>query len=362
MHTDSSHLSDRERAGLRGPVRTVREGTNRAEYDPVGRLISQSWLSNPSSEDSEIVRTITYDQAGRLLTETMRASGAVLSEKAYSYDDKGRVLRIEEGSGEHTSYHYDEQGQKIEIREVKPKANDGNAAVATGVDVVFADPEGIEFGMGGLNNASRIKTTYDEHNHPTETQAYDAEGVLLTRIVRTYDDKQRLIDLRVIHEDATSLFPPKQIAEMAAQSGASLDEIKALTKKAFRGMIGDSGRSVTYDSKGRRTNIVLHQGYADVSRTSSYNDHGDVVEELTKFTPNPKVPVGVSFRPDESGNLIPEKPASEWPAQPEMPESIVQYKYQYDRFDNWTEQTQSRSEGARPAGWEYTRRRELTYY
>ena len=354
--TRDTPISDRERAGLRGPVRTVSEGSNKTEYDPAGRLISQRWLSNPDSEASETIRTLTYDGSGRLLTETVRTGSGILSDKVYSYDDKGRLLRVAEGSGDHTTYQYDEQGHKIEVRDVGPKPDDQDG-VATGIDLVFADPEGIEFGLNGAKNASRIKTIYNEHDRPTETQAYDADGLVLSRIVRTYDEKQRITDLRVVIEDPTSLFSAKQIAEMAAQSGAPLDEIKAQMKKAFSAMMGDSGRSFTYDSQGRRTKIVLHQGFADISRTYNYNDHGDVVEERTIFTQNPKVPVGVVFQSDESGNLVPEKPSSEWPPQPEMPESVVHYKYQYDNFGNWTEQTQTRSEG-----WEHTRRRELTYY
>ena len=148
------------------------------------------------------------------------------------------------------------------------------------------------------------------------------------------------------------------MAEMATQSGAPLDEIKAQMKKAFSAMMGDSGRSFTYDSQGRRTKIVLHQGaMAEVTRTYSYNDHGDVIEERTILTRNPKIPVGVVFHPDESGNLVPEKPPSEWSPQPEMPESVVQYKYQYDNFGNWTKRTVTYSKEA-----EHTTRRELTYY
>ena len=298
--TRDTPISDRERAGLRGPVRTVSEGSNKTEYDPAGRLISQRWLSNPDSEASETIRTLTYDGSGRLLTETVRTGSGILSDKVYSYDDKGRLLRVAEGSGDHTTYQYDEQGHKIEVRDVGPKPDDQDG-VATGIDLVFADPEGIEFGLNGAKNASRIKTIYNEHDRPTETQAYDADGLVLSRIVRTYDEKQRITDLRVVIEDPTSLFSAKQIAEMAAQSGAPLDEIKAQMKKAFSAMMGDSGRSFTYDSQGRRTKIVLHQGFADISRTYNYNDHGDVVEERTISLKTQKFQLELSSNPTRVG-------------------------------------------------------------
>lgn len=86
--TPSSQVSDRERAGLRGPVRTVSGGSTKTEYDLAGRLISQRWLPNPDSEASETIRTLTYDGSGRLLTETVRTGSGILSDKVYSYDDK----------------------------------------------------------------------------------------------------------------------------------------------------------------------------------------------------------------------------------------------------------------------------------
>ena len=41
--TGNTAISDRERAGLRGPVRTVAEGSNKSEYDPAGKLITKGW-------------------------------------------------------------------------------------------------------------------------------------------------------------------------------------------------------------------------------------------------------------------------------------------------------------------------------
>src|SRR5438034_9966291 len=38
----------------------------------------------------------------------------------------------------------------------------------------FADVEG--FGSDSTGNASSIKTTYNDHDQPTETQAYDTDG------------------------------------------------------------------------------------------------------------------------------------------------------------------------------------------
>jgi len=195
-----------------------------------------------------------------------------------------------------------------------------------------------------------------------ETQAFDADGHVVTRTLRTYDEKQRITDVQVIIEEVMSLFSSTQQAEMVAPPGVSLEEMKAEMKSALSVLMAKSGKSCTYDSNGRRTKIVLHQGaMGEFTRTYSYNEHGDVVEERITHTTDARIPAGVSFRIDEAGNLLPNKPPIEWPPQTEIPDSIVHYAYQYDNFGNWTEQTQTRLEGSR-SGPEYTRRRELTYY
>lgn len=360
--TGNAQISDRERAGLRGPVRTVSEDSTKTEYDQAGRLISNRWFANPGSEsaDSVSVETRTYDGSGRLLTDTSRIGNAAPVEKVYSYDDQGRLLRIVDGSGDHTFFQYDEKGGKIETRDLANKPDDREGASATGMNLMSADVEGDpDIIFGGIRNPSRIRTVYNEHDQPTETQALDADGHLLGRILRTYDEKGRITDIRTIIDDPTSQFSEKQKADMIAQAGVSLDEMKAYMKKAFDVMMGDMGKSYAYDSQGRRAKVILHQGsLGDFTSTYSYNDHGDVVEEKTILTKNPSMPTGVDFHLDESGNLVPEKPPSEWPSQPDFPQQpAVHYSYQYDSYGNWTEQTTNRSDSP-----PYTRRRELTYY
>lgn len=359
--TGNAQMTDRERAGLRGPVWTVSEDSTKTEYDPFGRLISNRWLANPGSEsaDSVTVETRSYDGSGRLLTDTKRVGNTAPIQKVYSYDDRGRLLRIVDGSGDYSSLQYDAQGRKTETRDIA-HSDDREGAFAIGMDLMFADVDGDpDLIFGGIRNPSRIRTIYNEHDQPTETQALDADGHLLGRILRAYDEKGRITDIRTIIDDPTSQFSEKQKADMIAQAGVSLDEMKAYMKKAFDVMMGDMGKSYAYDSQGRRAKVILHQGsMGDFTRTYSYNDHGDVVEEKTTLTKHPSMPTGVTFSLDESGNLVPDKPPSEWPSQPDFSQQpAVRYTYQYDSYGNWTEQTMNRSDSP-----PYTRRRELTYY
>jgi YD repeat-containing protein len=357
----NTRLSNREAAGLRGRVKTCVEGSVTTEYDPAGRIVSRRWSDNVdgSAMMGTSIETWTYDGSGHLLKATSRNPDGSPAEQVCSYDENGRILSIIEGSGNRTNFQYDARGRKTEIRSLADKPAEPRAA-AVGLDLVFADVEGDSgFGPESAGNASSIKTTYNPRDQPEETQAYDADGRLLSRLVRTYDGKGRITDVKTIVEDPTSLFPAKAQADMIKESGVSPDEMRAQLKKVF-GSLGESRKAYTYDSQGRITQAVLNYGVfpGNVSRTYTYNDNGDVAEEHTTFTKNSSgLPAGVTFQADENGNLIPDKPPSEWPPQPDLPgPSEVHYTYQYDSYDNWTGRTITRE------GSTFTTRRELTYY
>ena len=354
--TDQRRRSDRECAGLRGPVKNVVEGSTRWEYDREGRVVSCRWLAQPDSEASAAVETWTYDNSGRLLSKVVRSADGSVKEKKYSYDEQGRLLRIAENNGDRRSFEYDQEGRKTEIREIMRRAEQPRGAIATGIDVVFADVEGtLDLGFNGSGNANRIKTIYDENNHPTETQAFSG-GHLLSRIVRTFDDQHRVTDVRVIVEDPSSMF--QGMAGKLMKLGGFLLEGMDQLKRAISPMM-ESGRSHTYDSQGRRTKTVLRQGaMGETSRTYSYNDYGDVIEERTTFMNNRTLPIGVPFHLDETGNAVTDQPPSEWPTQSPLPESsVVRYDYEYDSNGNWTEKRVTYSEQSRR-----TERREVTYH
>jgi YD repeat-containing protein len=360
---DNRRLSNRETAGLRGQVKTCVEGSVKTEYDPAGRIISRRWSENVDGSETigTSIEPWTYDGSGRLLKATSRDRDGSPAEQVNSYDENGRLLSITEASGNRTNFQYDEQGRKIEIRHLADKPAEAPGAVAVGLEVVFADVEGDSgFGPESAGNASSIKTTYNDRDQPAETQAYDSDGRLLSRLVRTHDEEGRITDVKTILEDPTSMFPAKAQADMIKESGVSPDEMRAQLKKVL-GSLGESKKSYTYDSQGRITEAVLNYGVfpGNVSRTYTYNDHGDVAEERTTFTKSSSgLPVGVTFQADENGNLIPDTPPSEWPPQPDLPEpSEVHYTYQYDSHSNWTDKTVTHGEGST-----FTIQRELSYY
>lgn len=102
------------------------------------------------------------------------------------------------------------------------------------MELMFTDVEGdpaIIF--CATRKPSRIKTIYNEHDQPTETQALDADGLLLSRILRTHDEMGRIRDIRTINDDPTSQFSEKQMADMIAQPGVSLGEMRTQIEKSF---------------------------------------------------------------------------------------------------------------------------------
>jgi YD repeat-containing protein len=125
----SIHMSDREEAGLRGPVRTCvqetifpnRESvlTTTTEYSLDGKLLAVRF-GNP--DGSGWVTTHTYNAEGRLAKTTSGKSGESGVETLYAYDDAGRSLSIKNSqNGDRTDFHYDEQGAKRAIQRFDPK-------------------------------------------------------------------------------------------------------------------------------------------------------------------------------------------------------------------------------------------------
>ncbi len=123
--------SDREKNGLRGPVRSCTEErtfdfgkiVTATEYDTDGRILSQHTVN---ADGSESVNTKSYDTKGRLLRSSWGKPGAQsASEAINSYDDKGRLLSVTHRSvaGDANApitetiefYSYDESGKLVEI-------------------------------------------------------------------------------------------------------------------------------------------------------------------------------------------------------------------------------------------------------
>lgn len=348
-------VSDRERAQLRGAVKTVVDGSARTEYDRLGNILSWRMKQGDRNEYGD---SYTYDARGRLLSIVSHAWDGSTSERSYSYDETGRLVKMADSRGELTTFDYDERGHKTETRVVQ-NADERKTPKAIGIDVTLADIDGttlMDYRFGG--NANSFVTIYNDQDQPAETQAYDAAGTFLGRFVRTFDEKGRITDIREITDNPMSMFPAHEMTQMIARSGISPDVARAEMSKAMEVLGSESGKSYRYDANGHITKATVDGMMGSFMRTYVYNEHGDLTEEQTALAPRKGIPMGVPFNVNETGELVISKPPSEWPPQPDLGASRnIRYGYKYDHHGNWIERTVTYDQ--QPS---FTSHRELTYY
>lgn len=124
-------MSDRDKAGLRGLVKTVLEEqnfsgadghqsltSNTTHYAPDGRIL-EIRIGNP--DGSEWVTSYTYYSDGRLLrTASGKANSVPTSETTYLYDEAQRLVGVKSGDKARVRYEYDEKGRKSVMESYEP--------------------------------------------------------------------------------------------------------------------------------------------------------------------------------------------------------------------------------------------------
>jgi len=348
-------MSDRDKAGLRGPVKTVLDEqtfssangqqlltTTTTDYAPDGRILEVR-TRNPNG--SEWVTSYTYRSDRRLLkTLSGKVNSAPSSETTYSYDEAGRLVGLKSGDKNRIRYEYDDRGRKSVIETYDSKPLPPNTAYAPhweGTDLGFAPyPSGT------------LTTSYNEEEVATGAQLRDAEGKLMAHIVRKFDAKGRVIREEQV-ADAPELMIPDELR-------STLNPEQAKSVGAFvAGGLHNRAISYSYDSDGRVSERHRSGGaFGEEVTITTYNDHGDKASERTTTVMNPEA--GREYGLTDVGSMIPVGQP-----QPAQPPSIyeTQYTYQYDGYGNWTEQTTvarySRDAALGPSS---IRHRKLTYY
>ncbi|PYT54553.1 MAG: hypothetical protein DMG43_05910 [Acidobacteria bacterium] len=362
----STNMSDREKAGLRGPVRTCTEETiypggkslTTSEYSIDGRVLT---IRTTQPDGSEWVSANIYDTNGHLVKTVSGKLGELGTEMRSDYDDTGRLLTTTNSSetGNRTNFHYDEQGRKTAVQHFDTRAlQRAQSSMYSGSPWEAAVGAGIGVPVGG-----HITTIYDGNDQPTEAQIRDAEDRLVSRIVRTYDANGRLVEEEPIQENPALFFADRFGAEGQPQlTAAQLEAMNTAMKSLLRGRSG-TGTSYIYDEQGRITKIHDRNFMFDKVTIIAYNERGDKSEERTTIAGNSTVPVGVAFSVEENGTLIPDKRATEPTESPDLAgENEVQYAYQYDSYGNWTQQTANHSSGRVESSSVRLCNRKLTYY
>jgi YD repeat-containing protein len=352
-------MSDRDKAGLRGPVKTVlneQPFTNAdgqqfhmsttTEYAPDGRVLEQR-MGN--SDGSIWVTSYTYHADGRLLkTASGKAGSAADSQTTYLYDDARRLVGVESGDSVKVSYRYDEKGRKSVIESYGTKPLPPNTAYA-------AHWEGTDLGFAPYPGGT-LTTSYNGEGVATGAELHDAEGTLMGHIVRKFNAEGR-----VIVEEQAADAPHVNVAEELWSKLNTESKLNPEQLKSVGAMIAGMQNSVisySYDAQGRETERHRSGGiFGEQVTVTSYNDHGDKASE--RQTTVMRSDTG-PWQLTESGAFIPQGKPN--PPQPPI-SSETQYTYQYDQYGNWTEQTiVSRSQPDEAFQPGTVIRRKLTYY
>ena len=380
--------SDRERAELRGSVRTCveertfdlgklvtttefdldgrilsrrhvnadgSESLNTHSYDPEGRLLRSSWGKPGSAPASETINF--YDGKGRLLSVINRGhvfdqaktgseelGAATETIESYSYDESGRLNEIR-ATGEaesHTKYEYDGRGGKTMVRTFAPKKPQDKLVAIAG------SPFDTAQAGYGVPDGGNVTTIYNQRDVPTEVRVHDAQGHLLTRSLRSYDAHGQVSEDKQVVESPEFMLRSILPAEVQDHlTPEMLEEGMTL----FGGRSGFYGTSYTYDAQNRVTHLSRRMGPMREETNTTYNEHGDKGEERTVRT-------GIHGRvAAESGS-----PEEGLAAEPKD-ESEVHYSYQYDSQGNWTEEIVSyRSRPDEAFKDSSTTHHQLTYY
>ena len=349
-------MSDLEKAGLRGPVRTCLEETifpglttgdgtqiperkswYTTEYDVDGRV---KVVRNRNSDGSEWTTRYTYDASGHLLKTAKGKEGESSQETNYSYDGHGRQLDITASRTPDNpiTFRYDERGRKTKVQVSRSADYRPNTSVAGSPFEVADMPPNLPGGGSAT-------TIYDEDDRPAEVQVRDAQGKLVSRAVRIYDPQGRVGEEKQILDNPETMIPSDAFEKILEESGASREELRGQLTKLMGGLAGPFSVVYNYDAQGRvnqmRRQIFNHE---DVIETT-YNEHGDKATEITRGT-----------------QIVGEEDKST-PSTGPPPYSEVHFSYRYDGHDNWTEEDVSyRSSPGGALESSTGRRRTLTYY
>ena len=294
--------SDREKAELCGPVKTIVDDWSTTVFDRGGKILE--WRGNTFHGHTE--RTYSYDQNGKLT----RITG--------SNDD-----RVDE-------FRYDEQGRMMQITHVPARPERRNTAISA--EIAFeVISEGDSLADGGT-----VETSYNERGQPVERRIVDDEGTLLFRILHTYDANGRLGEERLVTEN---LSLPKAIREQipSEQRAAVFAQLKTEMESASQGLFGNAERNYVYNGQGRLAERHMRMGPIREDLVWTFSPSGDMIE-LTKRTTGFLHELGVQQE-------------LQWKCR---------YSYEYDDYGNWIRNTETWEVAGNTTT--LTKVRHLTYY
>ena len=296
-------MSDRDKAGFRGPLHICVEETAYPlakfsithTYDIDGKLLNNS---SKNSDGSDWVTTRTYDSDGRLISVVSGNSGESGSESLYSYDNSGRLLSITNNlrKGSRLDFHYDAQGRKTSIQSFAPGSPENRRNVSFAGSAWDAMQSGFRVSEGGA-----VVTLFNQNDQPIEAQVRDAQGQIVSRVVRTYGANGQLAEEKPTFENLAPALIENMPAEQ--QNQMTPEDIKHMSMVMARVMTGrtPAGTTYTYDSQNRLIATRERNMMFDQTTSITYNEQGDKDEERKTYAENSVVPAGVEFTVGEDG-------------------------------------------------------------
>jgi len=281
-------MSDRERRGLRGHVKSCLENRTfgmrtaegkrypeshseyTTEFDIEGRI---STISYGNSDGSRWVTNFDYDASGRLLKTTSGVESGAMKESTYLYDSMGRLQKVRDETRPNNplTFTYSEQGRKTKTEISRPEDYQPNTAVA-GPLFEAADR------APNLPGGGSATTFYDEHDRATEVEVRDGQGELVSRALRRYDEEGHVVEEQQVLDTPEALFPADVRAKMVEESGVSADELmqelRAQLSKLMSGQSGPHSVSYRYDAQGRLVHTSRRIFNHDDEIDTTYNEAG----------------------------------------------------------------------------------------
>ncbi len=318
--------SERDKAGLRGPVKTVvietpfehlgKSTVETVEYTADGRILRRA---SKFGDDPGWIEINSYDPTG-VKVESIFGSGDIpLADRQhtlFTHHEDGRI----EARGRNRATvisRIDDHGRRVDIQSYPDMSDKPNAALASSqwFDSTLSLP---------ASSAGRFEITYDRRGLPIEGHSYDSDGKEIARVVRTYDDHNRPVRDEVTGIPVTPGFPAEFLSQL------NPEQIHAMASMWASQISGYT--SYKYDSRGQLVERQLSGNMRGETVTNfEYNQQGDKTFEHTTSAESPSR--GVEYGMTEDGQLIPDRKVPLPPPQV----SETRYEYVYDSQGNWTE-------------------------
>ena len=329
-------MTDREKAGLLGPVRTVRH------HRGMPATVTVEWF-NP--------------QGARVMTENEYGDGAV-SQTEYVYDGLGRLRETRSDDDDHSrTYEYDTRGRLVRVwlegdeakklgEEIRYQADGRKSRI----EHLTLPDEGRSHGyrIEGTDQfvlaqgATTVTTNYDTAGHPVEVLAHNAEKTLLLKTVLRCDPAGRVIEM------------VNQVGDTSAFTGVpEKDGLPAEMRSVFEQVFAPGsvmGRtSFAYDESGRCVEQISSDPFIEASNKSTYDEHGNRLTEV-RYEERHDIEI------DDSGHIV---------GADERNRSVFEtrFEYEYDERGNWTKcTTYVRGDPAKDFTNSGVEHRTITYY